>query len=432
MSGLRYLAIAAIILFSAFPARGEIARIDLNSAIDPVTAEFVVRSIEKAETEHAKFLLMRLQTPGGFSSSMEEIISKMLSSKIPIVVYVAPSGAKAASAGFFILLASDVAAMAPGTNTGAAHPLMAIGGFPVDGGQAGKTLTDKITSNATAFLRSIAGKRNRNVAEAEKGVVESKSFTDAEALDAHLIDFIAKNESELLARLHGFKIRTFSGEERVIEAQGQAIVDYQMSAREKLLAAITQPNLALFLGIVGLILLYFEFTHPGFIAPGVVGGICLLLSVLGFSFLPINYVGVLLMLLAIALLVAEVKVGGFGVLGIGGLVAMVFGMLILVDSPDPAVRIGWFTALSLALPFAAIFLIILVALLRSYKQKATTGDEGMVGLIGVADTDIGETGRVRIRGEYWTARASSPVPAGKTVRVLAIEYLTLIVEEVKK
>jgi membrane-bound serine protease (ClpP class) len=432
MSRLRYLAIAAIILFSALPARGEIARIDLNSAIDPVTAEFVVRSIEKAETEHAKFLLMRLQTPGGFSSSMEEIISKMLSSKIPIVVYVAPSGAKAASAGFFILLASDVAAMAPGTNTGAAHPLMAIGGFPVDGGQAGKTLTDKITSNATAFLRSIAGKRNRNVAEAEKGVVESKSFTDTEALDAHLIDFIAKNESELLARLHGFKIRTFSGEERVIEAQGQAIVDYQMSARERLLAAITQPNLALFLGIAGLILLYFEFTHPGFIAPGVVGGICLLLSVLGFSFLPINYVGVLLMLLAIGLLVAEVKVGGFGVLGIGGLVAMVFGMLILVDSPDPAVRIGWFTALSLALPFAAIFLIILVALLRSYKQKATTGDEGMVGLIGVADTDIGETGRVRIRGEYWTARASSPVPAGKTVRVLTIEYLTLIVEEVKK
>jgi membrane-bound serine protease (ClpP class) len=432
MSILRYLAIAVVILFSAFPARGEIARIDLNSAIDPVTAEFVVRSIEKAETEHAKCLLMRLQTPGGFSSSMEEIISKMLSSKIPIVVYVAPSGAKAASAGFFILLASDVAAMAPGTNTGAAHPLMAIGGFPVDGGPAGQTLTEKITSNATAFLRSIAGKRNRNVAEAEKGVVESKSFTDTEALDAHLIDFIAKNETELLARLHGFKIRTFSGEERVIETQGQAIVDYQMSAREKLLAAITQPNLALFLGIVGLILLYFEFTHPGFIAPGVVGGISLLLSVLGFSFLPINYVGVLLMLLAIGLLVAEVKVGGFGVLGIGGLVAMVFGMLILVDSPDPAVRIGWFTALSLALPFAAIFLIILIALLRSYKQKATTGDEGMVGLIGVADTDIGEIGRVRIHGEYWTARASSPVPAGKTVKVLAIEYLTLIVEEVKK
>ena len=432
MFRLRYLAIAAVILFSAFPARGEIARIDLNGAIDPVTAEFVVRSIEKAENEHAKFLLMRLQTPGGFSSSMEEIISKMLSSKIPIVVYVAPSGAKAASAGFFILLASDIAAMAPGTNTGAAHPLMAIGGFPVDGGEAGKTLTEKITSNATAFLRSIASKRNRNVAEAEKGVVESKSFTDTEALDAHLIDFIAKDEAELLAKLQGYKMRAFSGEERVLETQGQAIVDYQMTAREKLLAAITQPNLALFLGIVGLILLYFEFTHPGFIAPGVIGGICVLLSVLGFSFLPINYVGVLLILLAIGLFVAEVKVGGFGVLGIGGLVAMVFGMLILVDSPDPAVRIGLFTALSLALPFAAIFLILLVALLRSFKQKVATGDEGMIGLIGVADSDIRESGRVRVRGEYWAARAPSPMLAGKTVKVLAVENLTLIVEEVKK
>jgi membrane-bound serine protease (ClpP class) len=205
-----------------------------------------------------------------------------------------------------------------------------------------------------------------------------------------------------------------------------------MTAREKLLAAITQPNLALFLGVVGLILLYFEFTHPGFIAPGVIGGICVLLSVLGFSFLPINYVGVLLILLAIGLLVAEAKVGGFGVLGIGGLVAMVFGMLILVDSPDPAVRIGLFTALALALPFAAIFLILLIALLRSYKQKAATGDQGMIGLVGIADNEIHESGRVKVRGEYWTARSPSVIPAGKPVKVLAIENLTLIVEEEKK
>lgn len=432
MFKIRFIAAAVLLLVCTLPCRGDIARIDLNGAIDPVTADFVARCIERAESEQAKMLLIRLQTPGGFSTSMEEIIGKMLGSRVPIVVYVAPSGAKAASAGFFILLASDVAVMAPGTNTGAAHPLMAIGGFPVDGGQAGKTLTDKITSNATAFLRSIAGKRNRNVAEAEKGVVESKSFTDVEALNAHLIDFIAKDESELLSKLHGYKMRSFSGQERVIETQGQHIIDYQMTAREKLLAAITQPNLALLLGVVGLILLYFEFTHPGFIAPGVIGGICLLLSVLGFSFLPINYVGVLLILLAIGLLVAEVKVGGFGVLGIGGLVAMVFGMLILVDSPDPAVRIGWFTALSLALPFAAIILIILIALLRSYRQKAETGNEGMVGMTGLADTDISERGRVRIRGEYWAARASSPVPAGKSVKVLAVENLTLIVEEAKK
>lgn len=348
MVGIRCLALAILISFSALPARGGIARIDLNGSIDPVTAEFVVKGIARAENEHAQFLLIRLQTPGGFGSSMEEIISRMLSSKIPIVVYVAPSGAKAASAGFFILLASDIAAMAPGTNTGAAHPLMAIGGFPVDGGEAGKTLTEKITSNATAFLRSIASKRNRNVAEAEKGVAESKSFTESEALNAHLIDFIAKDESELLAKLNGYKMRSFSGEERVLKTQGQSIVDYEMTTREKMLAAITQPNLALLLGVVGLILLYFEFTHPGFIAPGVIGGICVLLSVLGFSFLPVNYVGVLLILLAIGLFVAEVKVGGFGVLGIGGLVAMIFGMLILVDSPDPAVRIGFFTEIGKA------------------------------------------------------------------------------------
>ena len=432
MIRMKRIAFAFLILFAAMPAWGEIARIDLNGAIDPVTAEFVVRSIARAESEGAAFLLIRLQTPGGFGSSMEEIITRMLSSKVPIVVYVTPSGAKAASAGFFVLLASDIAAMAPGTNTGAAHPLMAIGGFPVDGGQAGKTLTEKITSNSTAFLRCIASKRNRNVVEAEKGVVDSKSFTDSEALNAHLIDFIARDEADLFGKLQGYRVRLFSGEERVLQTQGQNIVDYQMTAREKLLATISQPNLALLLGVAGLILLYFEFTHPGFIAPGVIGGIFVLLSVLGFSFLPINYVGVLLILLAIGLFVAEVKVGGFGVLGIGGLVAMVIGMLILVDSPDPAVRIGLFTALALALPFAAIFLILLVALLRSFRQKVATGDQGMIGLVGIADNDISQSGRVKVRGEYWSAHSSSPISAGKAVRVLAVENLTLKVEEVRE
>jgi membrane-bound serine protease (ClpP class) len=427
----RRTAIGLLVLFFALPAWGAIARIDLNGSIDPVTAEFAARSIAQAEKENAAFLLMRLQTPGGFASSMEAIISKMLSSKIPVVVYVTPSGSKAASAGFFILLASDIAAMTPGTNTGAAHPLMAIGGFPVGGGEAGKTLTDKITNDATAFLRSIAGKRNRNVAEAEKGVTESKSFTDAEALNAHLIDFIAKDEAELLAKLQGYRVRLFSGQELVISTQGQTIVEYRMTTREKLLSTISQPNLALLLGIVGLILLYFEFTNPGFIAPGVIGGICVLLSVLGLSFLPINYVGVLLILLAIGLFIAEVKVGGFGVLGIGGLVSMVIGMLILIDTPDPAVRIGLYTALGLALPFAVIFMILLLALFRSYNQKVSTGDQGMIGLIGIADSDIYHSGRVKVRGEYWTARSASPIPAGKTVKILAVESLTLNVEEAK-
>jgi membrane-bound serine protease (ClpP class) len=417
---------------SAGSAEAKIARIDLNGTIDPISAEYLVGSISRAESEGAQLLLIRLQTPGGFASSMEAIISRMLSSKVPIVVYVAPSGAKAASAGFFILLAADVAAMAPGTNTGAAHPLMAIGGFPVSGGEAGKTLTEKITSNATAFLRSIAAKRNRNVAEAEKGVVESKSFTDAEALSLNLIDLVARDEDELLHKLQGYKVHLFSGQERALETRDQAVVDYAMSSRQKFLSTVAQPNLALLLGIAGLILLYFEFTHPGFVAPGVIGGICLLLSILGFSFLPINYVGVLLILLAIGLFVAEVKVQGFGVLGFGGVAAMVIGIVILVDTPDPAVRIGLGTALAVSVPFAAIFILLLVAVLKSLRQRVLTGDSGMIGLIGIADTEVFSAGRVRVRGEYWNARSPEPISQGTRVRVTGVKDLTLEVEELKQ
>jgi len=423
---------AAVALLLPLSAWAGAARLDINAAIDPITAEFLVRSIDRAESEKAEFLLVRLNTPGGFASSMEDIISRMLASKVPIIVYVAPSGAKAASAGFFVLLAADVAAMAPGTNTGAAHPLMAIGGFPIEGGEAGKTLTEKITSNAKAFLRSIASKRNRNIEEAEKGVVESKSFTDSEALDKHLIDLVARDEMDLLQRLDGFKVRMFSGQEKALKTRGEPITDYLMTTREKFLSMISQPNLALLLGVAGLILLYFEFSNPGFVAPGVIGGICVLLSILGFSFLPINYVGVLLILLAIGLFIAEVKVQGFGILGFGGVVAMVIGTLILIDAPDPAMRIGLATAIGVALPFAVIFIILLVALLKSMTQKVVTGDRGMIGLVGVADSDVHRSGRVRVRGEYWAARSDAPVQAGRPVRVVDIENLTVKVEEISE
>jgi membrane-bound serine protease (ClpP class) len=407
-----------------------IGRVDLNGAIDPITAEYMVRCIDRAEAENAGLLLVRLQTPGGFATAMEQIIERMLNSRVPIVVYVAPSGAKAASAGFFILLAADVAAMAPGTNTGAAHPLMAFAGFPIEGGEAGKTLTQKITSNATAFLRSIASKRNRNVVEAEKGVVDSKSFTDTEALGAGLIDFTARDEAELFRKLNGYKLRLFSGQEKTLVTEGQPIVDYPMTTRQKFLATISQPNLALLLGVAGLLLLYFEFTHPGFVAPGVIGGICLLLSILGFSVLPINYVGVLLILLAVGLFVAEVKVQGFGILGFGGIAAMVVGLLILIDTPDPAVSIGLKTALGVALPFGLIFIVLLVAVLRSLRQRVTTGEAGMVGLIGLADTDVHLSGRVKVRGEYWAAVSGAPIAAGRRVRIIGVENLVLRVEEV--
>jgi membrane-bound serine protease (ClpP class) len=417
---------------AAAPSRAEIARIDLNGTIDPITSEYVVRGIARANAAHAQFVLLRLQTPGGLATSMEEMIAAILNSVIPVVAYVSPSGSSAASAGFFILMAADVASMAPGTNTGAAHPLLEIAGFPIEGGETGKTLTEKITSNATAYLRSITSKRHRNVAEAEKAVVESKSFTDSEALDNHLIDFVARDEDELLRELQGYKVQLFSGKSITLSPQGQVVVSYQMTAREKFLGTISEPNLALILGVLGLILLYVEFTHPGMVAPGVIGGISFLLSILGFSFLPVNYVGVLLILLAVGLFIAEVKVQGFGVLGLGGVVAMVIGMLILVDSPDPAVRIGLATALAAALPFAVIFMILLFALIKSYRQKASTGNAGMIGLVGVADCDVFAEGRVRVRGEYWQAHAAAPIKAGTQVRVVGIDNLNLHVEEVKQ
>jgi len=263
-------------------------------------------------------------------------------------------------------------------------------------------------------------------------VTESKSFTDAEALEKNLIDMVAKDETELLRRLDGYKVHMFSGRERTLRVRDQPVADYEMTTRQKFLSTISQPNLALLLGLAGLILLYFEFSNPGFVAPGVIGAICLLLSILGFSFLPINYVGALLILLAIGLFVAEVKVQGFGILGLGGVVSMVIGMLILVDSPDPALRIGLKTALSMALPFAIIFTILVVAMFKSLKQAVTTGDVGMVGLIGIADTEINSGGRVRVRGEYWAARSSTPIPPGRPVRVIGVDNLLLKVEEVKE
>ncbi len=420
------------LLAASVPARAQIARIDLDGTIDPITAQYVINSLDKATAAQCQFALVRLQTPGGFSTSMQEIITAILNSAIPVVVYVAPSGASAASAGFFILMSSDVAAMAPGTNTGAAHPLLAIGGFPVEGGEAGKTLTDKITSNATAFLRSITSKRHRNSEEAEKAVIDSKSFTEGEALQSHLIDFVARDDSELFRQLQGYSVQLFSGKTVVLSPEGQSQVVYEMTSREKFLAAISQPQLALILGVFGLILLYVEFTHPGMVVPGVIGGICFLLSILGFSFLPMNYVGALLILLAIGLFIAEVKVQGFGVLGLGGVVAMVIGMIILVDSPDPAVRIGLATAIATALPFAVIFIILLIALIKSFRQRVWTGDAGMIGLIGIAEGDVHGNGRIKIRGEYWNAYSADPISTGRKVRVIEIDNLTLKVEEFRK
>ena len=319
-------ALGLLLLLSTSVVQAEIVKVEIDGPIDPITSEFITSAIDQAEASNAEFLLIRLATPGGLGISMQEIIQSILNSPVPIVCFVAPQGSRAASAGFFILLSADVAVMAPGTNTGAAHPV-----FPF--GMENKIMLEKVKNDAVAGLRAIVQQRKRNYELAEKGVLESKSYTAQEALEGGLIDLVVDDQKALLVALEGKRIQRFSGDSQVLTTTGQDIRGIEMTFRQKVLSSIANPNVALILGVAGLLGLYLEFSSPGLILPGMLGGISLLLALLGFSLLPVNYIGILLILLALGLFVAEVTVQGFGLLGAGGTVAMLLGILFLVDSP---------------------------------------------------------------------------------------------------
>ena len=304
--------------------RGEILKVRIDGVIDPVTSEFMTTAIREAEKRKVEFLLIELSTPGGLGVSMREIVQGILNSEVPVVCYVHPKGARAASAGFFILLSSDVAVMAPGTNTGTAHPVL-----PFSSEEKNRTMMEKVTNDALANLRSIVKQRKRNYDLAEKAVLESKGYTAEEALEGNLIDLVAENQDQLLEILEGEEITRFGGEKYKIVTQGQKLTLLEMTLRQEILSTIANPNMAIILGVVGLLGLYLEFSNPGLVVPGVVGGIFFLLSLLGFSLLPISRIGVLLILLALGLAIAEVKIQGFGLFGIGGSVAMFLGLLFL-------------------------------------------------------------------------------------------------------
>jgi membrane-bound serine protease (ClpP class) len=410
------------VILSCSVAQAAIYRVKIDGVIDPITSEFIQKAIRQAEDNHAEFLLMDLSTPGGLGISMQEIIQGILSSKVPIVCYVTPQGTHAASAGFFILLSADIAVMSPGTNTGAAHPV-----FPF--GMQDKIMLEKVRNDALASLRSIVKQRKRNYDMAEKAVTESKSYTAQEALDGGLIDLIAGNEGQLLKELNGRRVTRFSGETQVIETQGQRMVTIEPNFREKVLSAVADPNLALVLGLLGLLGIYLEFTHPGLILPGVVGTIALILALLGFSIVPVNIIGVLLILVALGLFVAEVKVQGFGLLGVAGVVSMVLGILFLVDTPYPSLRIGLGLAFGVTIPFAIIFVFLLQLVVRAHRSRITTGEAGLIGLIGEARTEItSEGGKVFVNGEWWRASSKVPIPSGSRVRVVEAHNLDLLVE----
>jgi len=397
--------------------------VDIDGVVHPVTTEIITRALERAKAEDFQVVLIRLNTPGGLMDAMRASIEKIVAAPVPVVTYVAPSGARAASAGFFLLEAGDVAAMAPGTNTGAAHPVVI--GAPMD-----PVMKQKVENDAAAALRSLVARRGRNAALAEKAVLESKSFTEKEALDNKLIELVARDEGELLRQLDGREVTRFDGSKSVLRLAGAEIVAYEKNTREKILSAISDPNVALLMLVLGALGIYVEFSAPGLIVPGVAGAILAVLGLSALSVLPINWAGAALLVLAFTLFALEAKFASHGILGAGGAVSMLLGALLLVESPVPEMRIRLSTAIALTLPFTLITVFLLSLVVRARASKVTTGAEGMIGETGSALTALKPQGRVFVRGEYWNAVSSVPVEAGRQVRVIGIEGLLLTVEPI--
>ncbi len=407
-------------LCAAGPA---VLAVDIDGVVHPVTVEIISSAIEQARHDNDTLLIVRLNTPGGLMDAMRESIEKILASPVPVVTYVTPSGGRAASAGFFLLEAGDVAAMEPETNTGAAHPV-------VMGAEMDPVMKQKLEQDATALLRSICSKRGRNSDLAQTAVLQSKSFTDQEALSNHLIDLVAADERELLAKLDGREVTRFNGTKQTLHVAGAGVAVYEKNIRQKILAAVADPNIALILLVLGVLGIYIEFTSPGLIVPGIIGAILALLGLAALSMLPINWLGAALLVLAMSLFVLEAKFASHGILGIGGAVCMVLGALLLVNSPLPELRIKLATALSLAIPFSLITVLLVSLVVKARSNKVITGSEGMIGEVGVATSEIAPEGKIFVRGEYWNAIADAPIAAGTRVRVKSMEGLRLTVEPV--
>jgi membrane-bound serine protease (ClpP class) len=407
----------------ALSASPKVIAVDVDGIVHPVTAEIVGSAIARAKQENAALLIIRLNTPGGLMDAMRDTIQEIVSSPIPVATYVAPSGGRSASAGFFLLESGDFAAMAPGTNTGAAHPVEEFG-------EMDAIMKEKVENDAAAYMRSICAKRGRNSAVAETAVRQSRSFTEREALDQHLIDAIEPNEKALLAALDGRTLTRFDGSSVTLHTAGAEIEIYKKAFRESVIAAIADPNIALIMLVVGALCIYVEFTSPGLIAPGVVGAILVLLGLSAISILPINWLGAGLLLLAFTMFALEAKFTSHGVLAAGGSACMILGAVMLIDSPIPEMRIHWSTAIALTVPFSAITVLLLTLALRARHAKVETGSEGMIGQIGAAITALAPAGKVFVHGEYWDAVSLKPAAVGASIRVTAIDKLKLTVEPV--
>ena len=399
--------------------------IKINDAITPAIADFISRAIEKSSESRAQCLIIQLDTPGGLDLSMRDIVKEILNADVPVVVYVSPSGARAASAGVFITLAADIAAMAPGTNIGAAHPV-ALGEGRMD-----RKMTEKVVNDAVAYIQSVAGKKERNVQWAEEAVRYSVSISEKEALKKKVIDLIAKDLDDLLTKIDGKTVEKM-GKKVKMATKGVRINSLEMGFRERFLSVLSNPNIAYILMMIGLIGLYFELSNPGALFPGVIGGICLILAFFAFRTLPINYAGILLILLGVILFIAEIKVTSYGLLTVGGVVSITLGSIMLFESPIPALRVSFSVVIPTLLFTAAFFIFAVTMALKAQMAKPATGYEGLIGEIGVARTRLDPEGKVFIHGELWNADSDETIEEGEKVRVLKTDRLKLIVEKLRE
>ena len=418
--------------FPAAPVSStQVVQLRIDGEIEPILSEYLVNAIHQANDEHAGLILITIDTPGGLETSMREIVQAILQSKVPVAGYVSPTGSRAASAGFFILMATDVAAMSPGTETGAASPIMEIGGQTV---QIDPTLKSKITNDATAFLRSYTVARGRNADLAATAVTDAKAFSAQEAIDGKLVELVAGSRADLLAQLSGRSFKRLDGSAGQIALSNPVVDEREMTSREKFLSWVVDPNVFFILLIVGVLGLYTEFTHPGVFAPGVIGGIALVLAMFAMHLLPINVAGLALIALALALFVLEAKFPTHGVLGVGGVVSMVLGALILVRTPMTGQGVSLAAALGVAIPFAVIAIVLMRFVLRSRQWKPAAGSEELIGEEGEVtepiDAKVG-VGLVRVHGEIWrAAMKGQSLQKGTRIRVKSVHGLTLEVEPV--
>jgi len=416
----------AAFLVCSTVARADVLKIVVNDTIQPMAAEFIDHAMREAQSSHADVILIELNTPGGLMSSMHEIVEKILDSPVPVIVYVAPSGSHAASAGFFILESADIAAMAPRTHTGAAHPVFIAPtgtSIPQD-----PIMKQKVENDALAMMRSYVGKRGRNQEVAESTIRESKAFDAEEALAQHVIEYIAKDDNDLLQQIDGKTIARFDGSKTTLHVAGKPIRLFEMSLRERTLSYLMNPSLAVLLLMLGFLALYTEFNHPGAVVPGVVGFIAVLLAIFALNMLPVRYEALALLLGAFGLFALEAKMQSHGVLTAGGIFMLIVGMLLLVNGPIPELRVQLWAALSIAIPLGLITAFLMSIAIRARRGKVVTGEQGLIGQVGVVTSRLAPAGKVLLHGALWDAVATASVEVGQPVVVRQVQNLVLQVE----